>query len=253
MRSDEKFTGRSAPYVKFRPSYPDAVLDAISERCPLNDRTMVADVGAGTGIFSGLLLERGATVISVEPNEEMRQAAGTYLRDYGNSLIVPGHGEKTGLVKRSLDLVTVAQAFHWMSPQETKIEFQRILKPGGFVALIWNERDVTTPFGKAYEEALDTYTEHTTHSHHTTVGTLGIESFYDPAGFDLLTFRNPQQLDLEGLLGRLDSTSYAPKPDDENYTPLRERVKEIVTNHAKNGEIIFDYDTRLYIGQLSDG
>ncbi len=247
----DKFTGRSEDYVKYRPSYPDALLEAISDRCPLRAGTMVADVGAGTGIFSEALLERGCTVLSVEPNADMRNAASDYLRKFGNALVLPGTGEATGLVPQSVDLVTVAQAFHWMSPSDTRTEFSRILKPGGWVALLWNERDVTTPFGAAYEKALTVCPTHSTHSHSTIVGAGQLEAFFEPSGCELLTFKNPQQLSLQELLGRLRSTSYAPAPDDPLYEPLIENVTDIFNDHADGGEITFAYDTRLYIGQLA--
>ena len=247
----DKFTGRSDDYVKYRPSYPVALLDAISERCPLRAGTMVADVGAGTGILSHTLLERGCTVLSVEPNADMRSAADEQLSKFGNALVLPGTGEATGLVAQSVDLVTVAQAFHWMSPLETRAEFSRILKPGGWVALIWNIRNVDIPFGAAYEEALTVCPNHHSHSHHTRTGDDTIAAFFGAGGFEQLTFENPQKLDLVGLLGRLRSTSYAPTPDDPLYEPLIEKVTAIFNEHADDGEVTFAYDTRLYIGQVA--
>ena len=193
--------GRPSPGVKYRPSYPDALLEAISDRCPLRAGTMVADVGAGTGIFSEALLERGCTVLSVEPNADMRNAASDHLRKFGNALVLPGTGEATGLVPQSVDLVTVAQAFHWMSPSDTRTEFSRILKPGGWVALLWNERDVTTPFGAAYEKALTVCPTHSTYSHSTIVGAGQLEAFFEPSGCELLTFKNPPTTELAGAIG----------------------------------------------------
>ncbi len=237
--------------MKYRPSYPAELLDALSARCPLAPGTMVGDIGAGTGIFSAQLLDRGCTVVSVEPNDDMREAAGDHLRAYESSLVVPGSGEATGLVTKSMDLVTVAQAFHWMSPQETRTEFLRILKPAGWAALIWNERDVGTSFGAAYEEALTVCPNHSNHSHSFRIGENAISEFFGAGGFELLSFDNPQKLDLEGLLGRLRSTSYAPKPGDDIYEPLMENVTRIFEEHAEDGEVTFAYKTQLYVGRLS--
>ncbi len=250
FKTTEKFTGKSDDYVKYRPTYPQAALEAISERCPLVPGAMIADVGAGTGIFSKLLLERGCTVISIEPNDDMRSAADQYLQGMAGSLVLPGTGEATGLVSASCDLAAVAQAFHWMDPVKTKTEFLRILKPGGYTVLIWNERDITTPFGADYEKALAVCPGHRKHEHNYEVTMETIEAFYG-GPFDMLTFPNQQSLDLEAVKGRLQSTSYAPTPNDPLFEPLMADLDRIFEQHQSDDAVTFDYTTRLYIGPLS--
>jgi Methylase involved in ubiquinone/menaquinone biosynthesis len=124
-------------------------------KCALAATSSVADVGSGTGILTELLLETGAAVFAVEPNREMREAAERLLNDYGRFRSVHGTAEDTTLPTASVDLITASQAFHWFDVQKARRELARILKPGGRVALIWNERPLDAmPFLDDYEALL---------------------------------------------------------------------------------------------------
>ena len=150
-----RFSDRVDNYVRYRPSYPTAVLETLRSECDLSVATVVADIGSGTGILTRLFLENGNRVYGVEPNAEMRGAAEKLLRDFPGFESVAGTAEETGLAANSIDLVVAAQAFHWFDPDRAGMEFQRILRPGGWVALVWNERLVgASPFLREYEELL---------------------------------------------------------------------------------------------------
>src|SRR6185503_1231931 len=142
LRSTERFSTRVESYIKYRPSYPTEVLELMRVRCGLAATSMVADIGSGTGILTELLLETGATVFAVEPNKEMRAAAERLLSDYGRFRSVDGTAEATTLPDASVDLITASQAFHWFDIQKARRELARVLRPRGWVVLIWNERPV---------------------------------------------------------------------------------------------------------------
>ena len=155
LNSTERFSSRVENYVKYRPSYPAAVLQLLSMRCGLDATSTVADVGSGTGILTELLLETGAEVFAVEPNREMRAAAEKLLSDYGRFRSVDGTAEATTLQAACVDLVTASQAFHWFDVQKSRRELGRILRPRAWVALIWNERPmVAVPLLDEYDALL---------------------------------------------------------------------------------------------------
>jgi len=151
----KRFSDRVEMYVKYRPHYPQAILTCLEKECGLTETAVIADVGSGTGILTKLFLDHGNKVYGVEPNAEMRQAAEAYLADYAHFTSVNGRSEATTLPAHSVDFVTAGQAFHWFQWQETRTEFRRILKPGGIVALVWNERrQQADSFEDAYDAQL---------------------------------------------------------------------------------------------------
>ena len=145
--STRRFSSRVDNYVKYRPSYPPEVVELLAAECGLTPGALVADIGAGTGLLAELFLQNGYRVLGVEPNREMRQAGERLLGDYPHFTSIDGTAEVTTLADKSVDIITAGQAFHWFDREKARAEFARILRPGGWVALVWNERRVdATPF-----------------------------------------------------------------------------------------------------------
>ena len=150
-----RFTDRVDDYVRWRPSYPSDVIRLLQETTGIVPPATVADIGAGTGISAALLLDAGYEVHAVEPNAAMRAAADKWLQFRPGNHSHPGRAEATQLPEASVDLVLAAQAFHWFEPQATGLEWRRILKPPGWVVLLWNARRLTgSPFLEGYERLL---------------------------------------------------------------------------------------------------
>ncbi len=248
--SVERFSNRIANYVKYRPHYPREVVEYLTEECGLTSDSVIADVGCGTGISSKIFLENGNRVFGVEPNEAMRAAAVEYLREFEDFVPVDGTSTATTLDDGSVDLVVAAQAFHWFEPEPTRIEFKRILKPGGHVALIWNERQLdTTPFHRDYEALLLKYANDYGHVRHENIAAEELSAFFQQSYASAL-FANEQVFDLEGLTGRMLSASYMPTEDDPRFQPLVKELQAIFAKHAENGRIKVLYDTRVYTSQF---
>jgi len=242
----ERFTGRSSYYRLHRPGYPDALFQYLLHRGVIWKGCSVADVGSGTGIFSRGLLNRGIVVHAVEPNREMRECAEADLQSRACFRSVAGRSEATTLATASVDAVTAAQAFHWFDVDFTGIEFRRILRPGGQVCIIYNERDTSDPFSHEYEELVIAYTDLDKDSR---------EKSRDPRPFfngkcEEATFPNDQRLDYDGLLGRVFSTSYMPKEGDEGYEAVLRRLSEMFERHQREGRVFLRYNTRAYHGTL---
>lgn len=250
--STQRFSSRVDNYIKYRPGYPAAVIELLRRECGLSSETVVADVGSGTGILSELFLKNGNTVFAIEPNLEMREASERLLGNYPGFKSVAAAAESTTLSDRSVDLITAAQAFHWFDRTKAREEFLRILKPGGCVALIWNERSATsTPFLKAFEELLVKYAPEYSVVDHRQINDEIIGEFFHPGKVAKATFLNTQNFDFESLKGRLASASYAPEPGHENYAPMQLKLREIFDAHAIDQKIDFEYETVVYYGKLS--
>ena len=248
--STRRFSSRVHDYQRFRPGYPAAVVDLLRNECGLTQNTVVADIASGTGIFSRLLLETGTRVIGVEPNAEMRRAGEDFLAAYPVFESVEGTAEATGLPRQSVDLITTAQAAHWFDLDRTRLEFLRILKPGGWLALIWNDRRQTTRFAREYESLLVEFG-----TDYLEVRRLdenrNVEPLFGSSSFTRKVFPNSQAFDYAGLEGRLLSSSYAPRTGDLRHEPMLQKLRCLFETYQENGRVIFEYDTQVFYGQLT--
>lgn len=246
-----RFSDRVGNYIRYRPGYPAQTLETLKSACGLMREHRIADIASGTGIWTRLLLENGNNVIGVEPNAEMRQAAERLLASCPNFTSVAATAEATTLPDHSVDFVTAAQAAHWFNRQQSRQEFVRILKPGGWLVLLWNERLIdSTPFLHDYEQLLLTYgTDYQDIRHERT--TDAVNEFFDPNPLQQRTFPMRQEFGYAGIEGRLLSSSYAPAPDHPQHAPMLRDLRRIFDVHAMNGHVAFDYVTRLYFGQIS--
>jgi SAM-dependent methyltransferase len=240
----QRFSNRVENYAKYRPSYPPAIIPFFEMTLGLRKDQRIADIGSGTGLFAKPLLAQGYTVTCLEPNEDMRRAGERELGQHPGFTSRRHAAEHTGLRSGSVDLITVAQAFHWMDPAATKKEFQRILKPGGHTVLVWNLRRKHTPFMEGYdalkqEFAIDGYI-----NNH--VEEAAIQDFFAPAALNIETFSNPQRLDFDGLKGQLLSSSYIPLPGHPRYDAMIAALADLFVEHNQHGFVTMLYETKLY-------
>ena len=246
-----RFSSRVEQYVRYRPSYPKAILELLRKQCGLTSDSVVADVASGTGIFTRILLESGNRVFGVEPNAEMRRAGEEYLAAFPRFTSIAGTAESTTLPDHDVDFVTAAQAAHWFDRARARAEFVRILKPGGWAVLIWNERETdTTPFLRDYENLLLTYgTDYQEVRHERT--TDEIAGFFAPSPYQSAELEMRQDCDYAALEGRLLSSSYIPASGHPRYEPMLRELRRIFETHQKNGQVVLAYVTRVYYGQIS--
>jgi ubiquinone/menaquinone biosynthesis C-methylase UbiE len=247
-----RFSDRANDYVKYRPHYSPEVVRALQQACGLSPGHVVADVGCGPGLLAEMLLENGNRVIGVEPNLEMRAAGEQYMARYANFSMINGSAENTTLADQSMDFVVAGQAFHWFRPEETRAEFVRILKPGGWTVLVWHDRDTqATPFLKAYDDFLRTHSVDYQQVNHKTVASPEvITHFFAPNPVQLISQQTRQRFDFDGLRGRLLSSSYVPKEGAAAETMLQQ-LPALFSKHAKDGQVIMEYETKIYCGHLT--
>lgn len=281
MDNTERFSSRVGNYVKYRPGYPPAILQYLEEETGFGPDWIVADIGSGTGISTALFLDNGNTVYGVEPNQSMRESAEEQLHSHERFTSIDGTAEDTGLKTGSIDLVVASQAFHWFEPVATRKEFSRILRdratsalqtrpeqqdlgpewpkisaaqkpdtPGGFVALIWNDRQIDTPFEQAYESFLLAYAIDYTTVNHKNISAEKIGAFFDPQPFRLRIAGNQQVFDWDGLKGRVLSSSYMPDEQNTRYEEMVGALKKVFDEYQVDGTVRVNYLTKLYVGKL---
>jgi len=150
------FTELAKNYIH-RPAYSQIILGMLLDYvgyAQKRDNFQVAEVGAGTGKLTKMLLERGIRTIAIEPNDMMRTEGIAYTHEYQVEW-KNGSGEFTTLDNESVDWVVMASSFHWTEPNHSLPEFHRILKPGGFFTAIWNPRNIeASPLNSAIEEKI---------------------------------------------------------------------------------------------------
>lgn len=250
MRPQERFSSRVENYARYRPSYPRAAVELLEARCRLSPAAVVADIGSGTGILTELLLACGAQVIGVEPNDAMRAAAEARLAGERRFTSVKGAAEATTLAAESVDLLVAGQAFHWFDVPAARREALRVIREGGWGALLWNERPLeATAFLADYEALLLQHAAEYASIAATRAEEASMREFFG-GNMELASFLNQQTLDFAGLEGRLMSSSYAPEPGHAQHAPMMAGLREIFDRHERDGEIVFPYRTLVYFGQL---
>jgi SAM-dependent methyltransferase len=245
----KRFSEHAAYYARNRPRYPEEVLHYLGSELSFSRVSTVADVGSGTGIFSEMLLKNGNTVFGIEPNPEMRRIAEARLSEYPNFRSIDGTAESTTLPNGSVDFITAAQSFHWFDLPPAKAEFRRILGRNGWVVLVWNTRRTSTPFLRAYDRLLSEAPSVTRRIRHEDINEKMLRSFLGE--FREVKLSNHQDLDYEGLVGRLLSASYAPLPGEPHYDNVIAKLRVIFEIYEIDGHVRFEYDTELYAGRLS--
>jgi SAM-dependent methyltransferase len=249
--STKRFSSRVENYIKYRPGYPPEIIRLLRTGCGLSPASVVADVGSGTGLLTRLFLENGNTVFGVEPNPDMRAAGERLLGGFPRFKSVVGTAEATTLGDASVDFIVAGQAFHWFDREQARREFVRILKPAGWVVLIWNDRKTSSkPLLQDYERLLNTFASDYSAVNHSNVDPDAIQDFFNPGTFKLASFPNQQVFNFEGLFGRLMSSSYAPEPGNPKHEPMVTELASLFQTYERNGTVSFEYDTLVYYGQL---
>lgn len=255
MREEDpkvRFSKRAIYYWKYRPPYPVALRQFIEQDLGLVRESIVADVGSGTGILSELFANHGSTVFAIEPNSEMRSIAEELLTKYPNFKSIEATAEDTSLPSASVDFITAGQAFHWFDPIKTKLEFSRILKPEGWVLLIWNVRKLSTGLMREYDTLVSEFANRQIAFRSTKdrIGETGLHQFL--GRYKEKQFENHQVFDFEGLQGRLLSSSYVPLPGEERYAAMIAELRRIFDSSQRDGFVQFDYETEVYYSQFRD-
>lgn len=248
-----RFTDRVENYVKARPGYPPEIVSLLERRCGLTKTSTLVDVGCGTGLLAKMFCEFGCRVIGVEPNAAMRDAGQRYLAPYRNFEMLVGQAESIPLPAASVDFITAGQAFHWFDLDRTRAEFMRILRPHGWVVLVWNDREFTgSKFAEEYENLLVRFGIDYADVHQRGKATVAsFESFFGNPAFSRESYPNLQQLDYEQFIARVLSASYMPGPGHANHPAMMREVDRIFHENQNNDVVSMKYTTSVIYGHVT--
>ena len=237
-----RFTSPSAAYEAGRPSYPPEAITALLAGLAPAAQLTVADVGAGTGISTRVLAATGARVLAIEPNAAMREkgvarqqqaaAAGSSERIEW----IDATGEDcAALADASVDLSVAFQAWHWVNHDTALREQQRIVRAGGRIAVVYNERDETEATGDAFTRAVgDVFRAYAIDGTEALRETTRLRFAAIPGAVSL-QFGNRQWLDAAGLRARFDSASFLPRADTEAGARMHAEVAALFERFARAG------------------
>lgn len=250
----ERFTGRVESYRRSRPGYPVEVVETLRRECGLSAGAHLADVAAGTGLLTEVLLAAGFAVMAVEPNEEMRAACATLEAQFPNLRIVSGTAEATGLPDASVELITVAQAMHWFDLEKTRAEFARILKPGGWCAVLYNNRRLSgDAFHDGYEALLREFGVDYLAVKGQHMGRQRLAEFFAPEPMQTASFENAQSFDYAGLEGRILSSSYMPQPGQPRFEEMQAAARRLFAGTQQDGAVTMVHECVVCWGCLPHG
>jgi SAM-dependent methyltransferase len=247
----ERFTGRVESYRRYRPGYPAGSVDLLRLACGLTSHSVIADIAAGTGLLTEVFLAAAFQVIAVEPNAEMRTACAGLTQEFPQLRMAEGTAEATGLPDRSIDLITVAQAMHWFDLDKARAEFVRILRPGGWCAVLYNNRPPGgDSFHEGYEKLLQEFGVDYTAVKQQHMGRKRLAAFFAPSPMDCQTLPNEQSFDLEGLEGRVLSSSYMPQPGHPRFEAMHEAVRSLFDQTQRDGHVTMKHDCVVCWGRI---
>ncbi len=244
--STQRFSTRVANYVKYRPGYSSVLIDFLKAECHLAPRCLVADVGSGTGQLAERFLKNGNRVYGIEPNQEMREAAEFLLKRYSRFRSVAGSAESTTLVSSSVDFVAVGRALHWFDFETALSEFSRILKPEGWLVIVWLKRKTTSPFLSGYEQLLLTYgIDHKEKKQRQ----ADMEGLLLANGYQRRALQGSWTFDFDGLRGQTLSYSVCPEIGHPSCGPMLGELYALFQKYQERGRVSIDYETLIYYKQ----
>jgi SAM-dependent methyltransferase len=246
-----RFSDRVDNYVRYRPHYPVALIEWLHDTLGVDAGWRVADIAAGTGISTRLWLDAGNAVVGVEPNDAMRDAAQAWLAAYPRLTWVAATAEATSLADASVDLVCAAQAFHWFDVDRVRIEWARILRPGGLAVIYWNSRVLDgSAFLEGYERLLRQFGTDYGHVAERYQDDTTMQRWFGSGLRGMAQFPNCQRIDFDGLRGRLLSSSYAPQAGHPQHAAMLVALRGLFDASAVDGRVDFEYRTRVFAGTL---
>lgn len=250
MDNTHNFSGLANNYTIGRPTYSIAFIESLYSKYGFSEKSVIADIGSGTGKFAKQLLDRGSYVYCIEPNEDMRRIAIEELRKYKSFHAVDGTATETKLDEKSVDYITTAQAFHWFDIDPFKKECRRVLRDNGMVFLIWNMRDMSSKINQASFEIYSNYCPNFKgFGGGIQKDDIRIKQFFEDK-YEYVEFNNPLFYDKSKFISRSLSGSYSLKKGDENYCEYLDALSRLFEKYSKDNVLTMANKTVAYISRV---
>ena len=250
MDSTQKFNGLAGDYMIGRPAYATEFIEYLYTKYGFSPQSIIADIGSGTGKFAKQLLDKGSLVYCVEPNDDMREIAIKELAKYTKYHVINGTASDTSLTEKSVDFITVAQAFHWFDVVKFKAECRRILKENGKVVLLWNMRDMTSTEN---QECFEIYQKYCPNFKGFGGGIkkddIRIKQFFD-SNYEYIEFENDLFYNKDTFISRSLSGSYSLQCGDEKYHEYTEALEVVFDKYARDSILMMKNKVVAYIGMI---
>jgi len=251
MDNRDKFTNKAENYTKYRPSYPQGFINHLVNEVGMNCESIVADIGAGTGILTKLLACKVKKIIAVEPNKDMLKVCRKHLKGIKNFTGIDASAENTSLPDSSVDFITAAQAFHWFDREKSKSEFKRILKKNGKVIIVWNFKYADYDFLKENRSILRRFCpEFKGFTGGVENDSSSFSDFFKKDCCEYKVFDNYKTINLEEFIGGTLSASYSPSPEVSHYNNFISELTEVFNKYSTNGILKMPLKTWCYTGEL---
>jgi SAM-dependent methyltransferase len=248
----ERYSDKTEDYAKYRPDFPVELIDFLYINSGASSTSVIADIGSGTGRFTRPLLEKGNFVYGIEQNNEMRIKAEKLLSPFSKFISIAGSAEKTGLMDKSLDLITVAQAFHWFNKEKTFSEFKRIIKDNGNIFIVWDDLvgDYNN-FSKEFSNVLGLFrnVQLKSGTNRYTRNEM-IDGFFKDNKYITASFIHEVYQSFESIKGGALSASFTPKPGEENYKAFVLELEKVFDKFQHNGCVCTAFRSVCYLGRL---
>jgi SAM-dependent methyltransferase len=249
-----EFNGKASEYAQYRERYdPDVILPFLREWCGLEAEWSVADIGAGTGMVGDMFRTNGNRVIAIEPNTEMREACAQLHSSDDSFLVADGSAESTGLPDAWVEMIAIGRALHWFHVEPAFREFQRVLKPRGWVTIIACGRDQK---GREENLALAEFLRPSAQRNAAAESRLGVyqhlSSLFPGGEFHHAEMAGEMQLDWDGLRGLTLSLSHAPMPDTSGFSAFETGLRGFFDRYEREGKVTFATRAWISAGRFAD-
>ncbi len=235
------FQAGAVAYERGRPGYPRGAIDWLCRQLDLRPGRTLLDVGAGTGKLTRELVGSGAEIVAVEPVPGMRAVL---ERAVPEARVLDGTAEALPVTDQSVDAIAVAQAFHWFDVPRTLAEFHRVLRPGGRFALVWNRRRLDQPIHREISAIIEPYHGDTpSHQRGEWRAPVAASRAFTPVAE--LELPTEHELDVEGVVDRVGSTSFIAALDEREREQVLGRVRELAAGWTE--PLRLGYTTEAYV------
>jgi ubiquinone/menaquinone biosynthesis C-methylase UbiE len=248
----DRYSSKIEDYAKYRPNFPCEIIEFLHSKGIIDDSSIIADIGSGTGRFTRLLLERGNLVYGVERNNEIRSKAEELLSQFSNFISIAGSAEETGLEDSSVGLITVAQAFHWFDREKCLCEFRRIISDNGKVFIVWDDflgdyNDFSMEYSKVLSDFRNVEPENKGKK---LSRTEMINEFFKENKYESMSFTHEIYQSFEGIKGGALSAFFTPKPNEKNYEEFISELQRVFDKYENNGKVCTAFRSVCYLGDI---